>query len=136
MSWKYENLQIDVLYNKIHNTTYDNPILKNMALKAFNAAQIFEKYGMNEELVVKHLTGKLECGPFSELFFATSYQNTKSFSRSHYDWLYELNVTKLKWDWYPELQKTKLQTLMEKYQTIQELALSYHDTFIDKENEL
>jgi hypothetical protein len=136
MSWKYENLQIEDLYNKIQNTTYDNPILKNMALKAFSAAKIFEEYGMNEELVLKFLNGKLEVGPFSELFVATSYQNTESFSRSHYNWLYELNVTKLKWDWYPELQNTKLQTLMEKYQTIQEFALSYHDNFIDEKNEL
>jgi hypothetical protein len=129
-------MQINDLYNKIYDTTYDKPILKKMALQAFNAAKIFETYGMNEELVMKFLTGNLDVAPFSDLFLATYYQNEESFSRSHYDWLYLLNVTKLQWDWYPDLQDNKLKTLMEKYQTIQEIALSYPDNFIDETNEV
>jgi hypothetical protein len=133
MAWQYETFSLFDIYNKLTLQTHDTEVLKDIAKKAYKAACLFEEANVNEEFAKKYLDSRLELGALGPLFLATVSSNTDTFSRSHYNWLYELNKTKLKWDWKPynkevsleEEQQCKLDELMRELNSIQQLAMSF-----------
>lgn len=143
MTWRYETISLNEVYrmmsleedNHIH-PDYDT--LKLIAKKANEVAKVFEKEGMNDDLIVRYLNDELPCDAICEFGLTASvlYPNEcpiedRIYSRSHKEWLNSLNRTKLQWTWeQPEIkleetQKVKLQKVLDSYYELQQLALSY-----------
>lgn len=143
MSWKYEIRTLSEIYRLIEqgNSHPDYDTLKLIAKKAYKVAQLFEEKGMNEELIIKYLNNQLPCDALCEFGLITSvlYPSDvpiidRIHSYSHNQWLNSLNRTKLKWTWkrtnetdidLEETQEVKIKNLLDNYNELQKLALSY-----------
>lgn len=141
MSWKYETQSLEELYSMINDKTHIHPeldILNELVEKAYNVAVFFEENGMNEQLIINYLNGKLECdalckfGLAASVLYPEDIEITKrDHSCSHKQWLSALHFTKLQWTWnnpnesLAETQNRKLTSILESYKELQQLALSF-----------
>jgi hypothetical protein len=69
-------------------------------------AKVFVDKKINRKFIEDYLENILEVGSLCELSLLCSRQG-KHFSRSHYNWLMELSVFKLKWGWHSKVAEKK-----------------------------
>lgn len=123
-------------HNHIH-PDYDT--IKVIAKKAYEVAKVFKDKGMNEDLIVRYVDNQLPCDALCEFGLTTSVLHPievaieeRIYSYSHNEWLNSLCRTKLQWTWkqpdieLDETQKIKLQKVLNSYEELQKLALSYN----------
>lgn len=126
------------MINDIEHIHPDLDILKNITKKAYEVARFFEDNEMNEEFIVQYLNDKLPCDALCKFYLTSSVLHPEEvemqdrvFSYSHKEWLNKLNRTKLQWTWkqvdveLEDTQSKKLEVIMNTYNELQKLALSY-----------
>lgn len=141
MTWRYEARSLNDINRLINECEHIHPqhsILKGISKKAYEVAKVFEAKGMNEEFIVKYLNDELPCDALCEYVLTASILHPTDIpieerihSYSHSEWLTSLNRTKLQWTWkQPDIeleitQRKKLQKILDSYNKLQKLALSY-----------
>lgn len=141
MTWRYETISLNEVHRLLDEQNHVHPdynILKIISKKSYEVAKVFEEKGMNEEFIVKYLNNQLPCDVLCEFGLITSVLypsdipiEDRTYSYSHSKWLNVLSRTKLHWTWeqpdikLEETQRNKLQSVLDTYNELQQLALSY-----------
>ena len=141
MTWRYETHSLEDIYSMLNDKEHVHPdfdTLKIVAKKAYDVAKYFEEHQMSEDTIIQYLNNHLPCDTLCKFGLVSSVlhpddvdEELRVFSYSHRQWLSKLSRTKLKWTWeepgveLEDIQTSKLKSLVENYNLLQELALSY-----------